>query len=62
MTLELLRHPAYVVPTIGFPAIFFLFFAGSGGSPNVRMAGFAGFAAIDVAFFQFGVGIATERI
>jgi ABC-2 type transport system permease protein len=61
MTLELLRHPAYVVPTLAFPTAFFLFFATSDVDPNVRMATFAGFAAIGVAFFQFGVGIAAER-
>ena len=61
MTLELLRHPAYVVPTVAFPTVFFLFFATADDDPNLRMATFAGFAAIGVAFFQFGVGIATER-
>jgi len=63
LTVELLRHPAYVVPTLALPTLFFLAFAGprSGGHPAVRMATFAGFAAIGVAFFQFGVGIAVER-
>ena len=63
MTVELVRHPAYVVPTLVFPAVFFLFFAAPGAhaDANVRMATFAGFAAIGVAFFQFGVGIAAER-
>jgi ABC-2 type transport system permease protein len=63
LTLELVRHPAYVVPTLAFPAVFFLFFAASstGVEADVRMATFAGFAAIGVAFFQFGVGIAVER-
>jgi len=61
MTVELLRHPAYVVPTLAFPTVFFVFFAGSKIDADLRMATFAGFAAIGVAFFQFGVGIATER-
>jgi ABC-2 type transport system permease protein len=63
MTVELARHPAYVVPTLAFPAVFFLFFAVPAGraEADVRMATFAGFAAIGVAFFQFGVGIAAER-
>jgi ABC-2 type transport system permease protein len=62
-TLELARHPAYVVPTIVFPSVFFLFFVapGAGGYATIKMATFAGFAAIGVAFFQFGVGIAVER-
>ena len=60
---ELGRYPAYVVPTLVFPSVFFLFFAAPAGSQgaNVRMATFAGFAALGVAFFQFGVGIAVER-
>ena len=63
MTVELARHPAYVVPTLVFPAVFFLFFIAPATSPDstVRMTTFAGFAAIGVAFFQFGVGIAVER-
>jgi ABC-2 type transport system permease protein len=63
MTVELVRHPAYVVPTLAFPAVFFLFFDGtaSAARAGVRMAAFAGFAAIGVSFFQFGVGIAVER-
>ena len=64
MTIELARYPAYVVPTLVLPAVFFLFFAAPGGAAgaSVRMATFAGFAAIGVAFFQFGVGIAVERV
>ncbi len=63
MTRELVRYPAYLVPTLLFPTIFFLFFAvpNAGRDATVKMAGFAGFAAIGVAFFQFGVGIAAER-
>jgi len=63
LTLELARHPGYVVPTLAFPAAFFLFFAASahGVEADLGMARFAGFAAIGVAFFQFGVGIAAER-
>jgi ABC-2 type transport system permease protein len=63
LTVELARHPAYVVPTLAFPAVFFVFFAtpARAAGADVRMATFAGFAAIGVAFFQFGVGIAVER-
>jgi ABC-2 type transport system permease protein len=63
MTVELARHPSYLVPTLAFPAVFFLFFAapGTNADADVRMATFAGFAALGVAFFQFGVGIAAER-
>jgi ABC-2 type transport system permease protein len=64
MTLELLRFPAYVVPTLLLPTVFFLFFVSSGphGAATARMATFAGFAVIGVAFFQFGVGIAADRV
>ena len=63
MTRELARYPAYVVPTLLFPTVFFLFFAVPGAEKfaTIETAAFAGFAAIGVAFFQFGVGIATER-
>jgi ABC-2 type transport system permease protein len=61
-TVELLRHPAYVVPTLAFPTVFFIFFSGANYNADTRMATFAAFAAIGVAFFQFGVGIATERV
>lgn len=63
MTVELLRFPAYVVPTLLFPTVFFLFFVSAGppGAATARMATFAGFAVIGVAFFQFGVGIAADR-
>ncbi len=60
---ELCRYPAYLVPTMLVPSVFFLFFIapGSAQAATVRMATFAGFAAIGVAFFQFGVGIAVDR-
>jgi ABC-2 type transport system permease protein len=63
-TIELLRLPAYIVPTIAFPTMFFAFFAApnAGADATVVMALFAGFAVLGVAFFQFGVGIATERV
>ena len=63
-TLELLRLPAYVVPTLAFPTMFFVFFAVPGaedGRADATMALFAGFAILGVALFQFGVGIAAER-
>jgi ABC-2 type transport system permease protein len=63
MTVELIRYPAYLVPTLLLPAVFFLFFVSPGPRQEsaVRMATFAGFAVIGVAFFQFGVGIAIDR-
>jgi len=62
LALELARQPAYVVPTLAFPTLFFLIFAGGpAADANARLARFAAFAAIGVAFFQFGVGIAGDR-
>jgi ABC-2 type transport system permease protein len=62
-TLELFRYPAFSVPTLAFPALFFLLFVapGSDANPELLLASFAGFAVLAVAFFQFGVGIAAER-
>ncbi len=62
-TVELVRYPVFSVPTVAFPALFFLFFVTprAGVTPNLFMASFAGFAVLAVAFFQFGVGIASER-
>ncbi len=62
-TLELARYPAYVVPTLLFPAAFFLVFAAPADRAGAaaELATFAGFAALGVAFFQFGVGIAADR-
>jgi ABC-2 type transport system permease protein len=63
MTLELVRYPAYVVPTLILPSVFFVFFVAPGTrqGATARMATFSGFAVIGVAFFQFGVGIAVDR-
>jgi ABC-2 type transport system permease protein len=62
-TLELLRYPAFSVPTLAFPALSFLLFVAprADASPELLLASFAGFAVLAVAFFQFGVGIAAER-
>jgi ABC-2 type transport system permease protein len=63
-TLELLRLPAYLVPTLAFPTMFYVFFAvpkANDGRASATMAFFAGFAILGVALFQFGVGIAAER-
>jgi ABC-2 type transport system permease protein len=62
-TVELARYPAFAVPTLLFPALFFLLFGlpRAGGRASVLTASFAGYAVLSVAFFQFGVGIAGER-
>ena len=64
-TVELLRYPTFSVPTLAFPALFFLLFVAprsdSDADPTLLLASFAGFAVLGVSFFQFGVGIAAER-
>jgi ABC-2 type transport system permease protein len=62
--LELLRLLSFSVPTLLLPALFFVFFAvpRSPQLDNLLMASFAAFAVLGVAFFQFGVGIAAERV
>jgi ABC-2 type transport system permease protein len=63
--LELLRYPTFSVPTLAFPALFFLLFVAprsdTDADPTLLLASFAGFAVLGVSFFQFGVGIAAER-
>jgi len=64
-TVELLRYPTFSVPTLAFPALFFVLFVAPrsdrDADPTLLLAGFAGFAVLGVSFFQFGVGIAAER-
>jgi ABC-2 type transport system permease protein len=61
--LELARHPSYAVPTLLFPTMFFLFFvAPRADDGGVDVAYYAGFAVLGIAFFQFGVAIAAERV
>ncbi len=66
-TLELLRYPTFSVPTLLFPALLFLLFVATrpaltGRQADLFLASFVGFAVLGVAFFQFGVGIAVERV
>src|SRR5688572_16966012 len=67
--LKLLRIPAFSIPTLLFPIMFFAFF----GLPNVGgeidgrdagsyiLASYGAYAMISVALFSFGVSIAAER-
>jgi ABC-2 type transport system permease protein len=63
--LQLIRIPAFIVPTLGFPGLFFFFFSLNRSlteqGSNEMLTGFTIFAVLGVAFFQFGVGIASER-
>jgi len=62
-TLELLRMPAYSVPTLLLPTLLFLLFAVGRTEDEAAgaLAGFAAMAVLGVALFQFGAGIAIER-
>lgn len=63
--LELARTPAYVIPTIALPAMFFGLFSGTLGRDPARASGsmtaYVVFAIMGVMFFQFGVGAAALR-
>lgn len=64
--LELFRIPAFAVPVLIFPTMFFVLFA----APYVRtrtdatlaMLSFVAFAVVGITLFQFGVGVANERV
>jgi ABC-2 type transport system permease protein len=63
-TLELARFPTFAIPTLLFPALTFLFFVVPGvddDNANLLMASYMAFGFLAVAFFEFGVGIATDR-
>lgn len=64
--LDLLRSPSYVVPTVAFPAMFFVLFdvqyaRGHASVANLATLAFIAWAIVGVAVYQFGVGIAQER-
>lgn len=65
MFTELRRVPAFVIPTIGLPGLFFVLFgvpsAHTTEIANLEMASFVAFAIIGVTLFQFGVGVAQDR-
>ena len=62
---ELMRVPAFSISTLLFPTLAYLFVTTTvydDADPVTTMAGVAGTAVLGVSFFQFGVGIATERL
>jgi len=61
--LGLTRNVAFMVPTVLFPSMLFLFF-GLGKSDAIApfvLASFAVFGTVGVTFYQFGVGLAEDR-
>ena len=67
--LKMLRQPAYAVPTLGFPVMFYLLFGillGGRGPRGLNLeeyliASYGAFGVVGAAMFGFGVGIASER-
>lgn len=68
--LKLLRMPAYALPTLLFPAMFYILFGlvfgtknSDGGihMPLYLVATYGTFGVIGAALFGFGTGVATER-
>jgi ABC-2 type transport system permease protein len=63
-TLQRLRSPGYLVPTLTLPGLFYFLFEGPDtevGLVTFLMASYAMWAILGVAFFQLGSGIAEER-
>lgn len=67
--LKMLRQPAYAVPTLGFPVMFYVLFGillGGRGPRGMHLAeyliaSYGAFGVVGAAMFGFGVGIAGER-
>jgi ABC-2 type transport system permease protein len=65
-----LRMPAYALPTIAFPLVFYVLFGivfgtgrpvGGVGMATYLLASYGAFGVIGAALFGFGVGVAVER-
>jgi len=64
--LRVLRTPAFAVPTLLFPPMFYLLFGlllnrGSGGAAHYLFATYSVFGVMAPGLFGFGVGVAIER-
>lgn len=68
--LKLLRLPAFALPTIGFPLLFYTLFAVTFGKSRMMgdvdaatsmLATYGAFGVIGAALFGFGIGVAVER-
>ncbi len=64
-----MRIPAFMIPTIGFPIMFYVLFGivmpGNGSTSHFAstymLATYGAFGVIGIALFALGVGVATER-
>ncbi|HEY3885434.1 MAG TPA: ABC transporter permease [Vicinamibacterales bacterium] len=67
--LKLVRMPAYAIPSIAFPVMFYMLFGVMFGRQSVGgtsmatylIATYGAFGVIGAALFGFGAGVATER-
>lgn len=67
--LKLVRMPAYAIPSIAFPVMFYVLFGMMFGRQSVGgtsmttylVATYGAFGVIGAALFGFGAGVATER-
>ena len=67
--LKTLRSPGFVIPSLAFPLMFYVFFGllfnAMGGQPGQAakylMATYAVFGAIGPALFSFGADVATDK-
>jgi len=64
--LRMLREPAFCLPVIGFPVLFYLLFGvvldkGTGGASHYLLATYGAFGVIGAGLFGFGVSIAVDR-
>ena len=64
--LRLLRTPSYAIPTLLFPALFYLLFGvllnhGKGDAARYLLATYGSFGVMGVGLFAFGVTVAIER-
>ena len=68
--LKLWRQPAYVIPTLAFPTVFYLMFGillnggqriGGVGVATYMLATYGTFAVMAASLFGFAIGVATER-
>lgn len=63
---RLLRTPSYVIPTLLFPALFYVLFGvllnkGKGNAAHYLLATYGVFGAMGAGLFGFGVTVAMER-
>ena len=65
--LRMLRDPAFCIPVIGFPLMFYLLFAvvlnrqHSAATAQYLLATYGAFGVIGAGLFGFGVGVAVDR-